>query len=438
MFDVNSPFGGFVFLGTQLLWIVGPFIFLWLALPFVWKKWMSYAQANFLDSIEWELLYIKLPKQVAKTPQAMEFILQTLYQTGGTGTWFARWWEGKVRDYFSLEIVSIEGNVYFFIRTKKGLVDLIKAGIYAQYPLCEVYSVDDYTKFVPPYENKESLIDVTGCEFILAKEDALPIATYLDFGMDKALSLEEEQRIDPLSPIIEYMGSLKKGEQLWLQIMVRASTNRYTKAGDWYQSLTHGWTDEGKNVIKKFYEEVAKYQKEFYGVEKTDPTKLTPPQKQTIESIERNMAKFGFDTGIRCIYLGFKDAFSGGRAPHIFQLFKHYGMLNNKLNSFKPQNIIGRQFDFPWQAKQKDIVTQKEKQLLFENYVHRKYFHEMPDSAGDIKFYQSDHEKRDYVQFVLTTEELATIFHFPGAVIQTPTLDRAPLIKSQAPQNLPF
>jgi hypothetical protein len=40
--------------------------------------------------------------------------------------------------------------------------------------------------------------------------------------------------------------------------------------------------------------------------------------------------------------------------------------------------------------------------------------------------------------FILTTEELATVFHFPsGLVSQTPTLKRVGSKKSEAPSNLP-
>jgi hypothetical protein len=40
--------------------------------------------------------------------------------------------------------------------------------------------------------------------------------------------------------------------------------------------------------------------------------------------------------------------------------------------------------------------------------------------------------------FVLNTEELATIFHFPGRVAETPTFGRIEARKSEAPPNLPI
>jgi hypothetical protein len=40
--------------------------------------------------------------------------------------------------------------------------------------------------------------------------------------------------------------------------------------------------------------------------------------------------------------------------------------------------------------------------------------------------------------FVLNSEELATIFHFPGQAVPTPSLTRIQSKKSGAPSNLPI
>jgi hypothetical protein len=39
---------------------------------------------------------------------------------------------------------------------------------------------------------------------------------------------------------------------------------------------------------------------------------------------------------------------------------------------------------------------------------------------------------------VMTTEEIATIFHLPGKVVGTPTLTKISSRKSEAPSNLPI
>ena len=67
------------------------------------------------------------------------------------------------------------------------------------------------------------------------------------------------------------------------------------------------------------------------------------------------------------------------------------------------------------------------KQDMLYAYKLRSYF-EYP-----YKFYGESQP------FILTTEELSTIFHFPsGMVSQTPTLQRVASKKSEAPSNLPI
>jgi hypothetical protein len=39
---------------------------------------------------------------------------------------------------------------------------------------------------------------------------------------------------------------------------------------------------------------------------------------------------------------------------------------------------------------------------------------------------------------ILSSEELATLFHIPGRVSTTPSLERIEAVKSDAPQNLPI
>ena len=44
----------------------------------------------------------------------------------------------------------------------------------------------------------------------------------------------------------------------------------------------------------------------------------------------------------------------------------------------------------------------------------------------------------ELVPFVLTTEELASLYHFPSSTAETPTLPRTDSKKAEAPANLPL
>jgi hypothetical protein len=105
---------------------------------------------------------------------------------------------------------------------------------------------------------------------------------------------------------------------------------------------------------------------------------------------------------------------------------------SNYLNGFRPgfktdvsdeRKDLTRIFPFLKKANEKKIL--KYRKNIFHAYKLRSFF-EWP-----YKFYKDK-------PFVLTTEELATIFHFPSSMVtQTPTLERIGSKKSEAPANLP-
>lgn len=144
-----------------------------------WKKWVTYVNAEFFLKTETVLLQIRLPKEMMKSPLAMELFLSTLHQTGGEGTWYDKYWLGKTRPWFSLEMVSIEGNVGFYIWTRKGMRGFIESSLYAQYPGIEVHEAQDYSLGVT-FDKKSMQMFATELEFV--KDDAYPIKTYVEYG----------------------------------------------------------------------------------------------------------------------------------------------------------------------------------------------------------------------------------------------------------------
>lgn len=370
-----------------------------------WHQWIHFVQGQFLSKINWVMLEIKLPKETYKSPLAMEIVLGVLNQTN-TGTWYDRWWKGKVKDFFSLEMVSLEGNIKFFIRTPWIYKNTIEAQLYGQYPDVEIYEVPDYVRYVD-YRGKEGEWAIIAAEYGLTKEDPYPIKTYVDYGLDK--DPKEEFKIDPLTAVIEYLGSMGKGEQLWLQIIVTGAGKRYHKA----DGTKGDWKDEGKAIIDKISK-------------RTEKTKdglplnlrLTKGEQDVISAIERTMGKSGFDCGIRALYLVKKAQFHPGNIKSLGGLLKPFS--TNNLNGFKPtEQTFG--WDYPWQDY-KDIRLNKKRKELFEAYKYRAWFT----------------HPRHLKPFVLTSEELATIYHFPGGVAQTPTFGRITSRKSEAPVNLPI
>lgn len=370
-------------------------------------QWLHYVQARYMSKINWIMLEVKLPKEIHKTPLAMEIMLNSLYQMSAKIVWWDKYWKGKVKDWFSLEMVSIEGQVKFFIRTGAFYKNVIEAQLYAQYPDVEIHEVPDYTRYVD-YRGKNGDWEMISTEYKLAKEDAYPIKTYVDFGMDKE-GVKEEFKIDPLTSVIEYLGSIGKDEQIWIQIIVRSASKSFKKA----DGSMGNWQDEGKELITKLTkrDETAKDGNMFKMM------MMTKGESEVVAAIERNISKLGFECGIRAAYLAKREKAD----------FSHIKALGGLLRVFTTSNLNGFTganqtfgWDYPWQDYNKTRLTKK-KVEMFEAYKQRAWFHE----PHKIK------------PFVLSTEELATIYHFPGGVAQTPTFGRIPSRKSEAPVNLP-
>ncbi|MEX1000315.1 MAG: hypothetical protein WD000_10240 [Thermodesulfobacteriota bacterium] len=372
--------------------------------------WLGYKRREWIKEQGSVLLEIKIPREMMKSPAAMELFISTLHNSA-VGNLLDVYLKGRVRPWFSLELVSIDGTVHFFIWSLKNAKSSIETQLYAQFPNIEVHEVPDYSLGI--HHDPEKYTFGWFGHMILTKADAYPIKTYIDYGLDK--DPKEEYKNDPMTTVLEYLGSLKKGEQVWIQIMIQANAKEGLKYGriltkpDW----KGGVDKEIKDLIKK-----ARFKPE--GDQQPSSLHLSKDQQDTIAAIERNIAKNAFDTMIRAVYFAEKDAFNPTNIGGLIGSFKQFS--SNTLNGFKPGFSAG--YEYPWQDFRGGKKKKEQKQLL-EAYKRRSFFN-TPFKNFHIK------------PFVLTTEELATIFHFPSSeVAATPTLSRIPSKKAEAPANLP-
>ena len=113
-----------------------------------WKAWVTYIQSLYISGRQPVLLEMKIPREVARSPRAMELALTSLNLSSGETTFLHRAWKGQVRPFFSLEIASFGGDIHFYIWCWKPYKDIIEIMMYSQYPEIEIVEVEDYaTKF---------------------------------------------------------------------------------------------------------------------------------------------------------------------------------------------------------------------------------------------------------------------------------------------------
>lgn len=400
----------------QVIQQYGPIIMDWFPLwgpalfgMIFYKTWLAYVRRYNIRNEDHVLLEVTLPKEQTKAPEAMELVLHAFHQTSVPGKFIGKFWDGNVQSWFSLELVSIEGDIHLFIWTPKFFRDIIEFNIYAQYPDIEITEVPDYTDFI---KFDTDTFELWGTEFELTKEDAYPIKTYIDY--DFTGGKEEESQVDPMTPIIEFLGSAKQGEQIWIQILVQAH-NEKKKPGAFFG--TTSWQKEGEELINEL---MSRREDKFPKLDE-DGTPLAATlhegEQDTIKAVERNISKPGFDCGIRGLYIAEKEHFRVVNIPGLIGSFKQFNAKGG--NGFKPaRGMI--QFDFPWEDykdRRKNTVRRK----LFDAYRRRSFFHSPYKRSPSV----------------LSAEELATLFHFPGQVAQTPTFKRVESKKSQPPSDLP-
>jgi hypothetical protein len=422
---ITGPFAFFAQLfSTMPPWLIltlkiaGPIILVLVLFFLAVQTYRQFIQERFISNIEWTLFEIKIPKDVPRTPAAMELVIQAMHQHGGVGTWIKRWIDGAVLMWFSLEMVSQGGRIRFFIRTPSKFRDYVESQIYAQYPQAEITEVEDYTRDFPPYDPKGSW-KMIGADFKLAKPDPYPLRTYVDYGLHESNSLDEEQKIDPLNQVIEFLGSMKPQEHFWIQINIRFHPKRFPIRGSWFKKQT--WVEEAENLRDDLVKKFGTVDDPASGKTKIDFNQITAVRKFVIESIERSVTKYGFDAGLRTMYIAENEqSFDGRRIPAMLTVLKPFG--SQHLNGFKLNADTFPDFDYPWQDF-KGWRAERRKKKMYRAYVDRGIF------------YTPHHRRRK--PFILNTEELATIFHFPGKVAVTPGIERVGVRTAEAPTNLP-
>ncbi len=396
--------------------------------------WHHYRQERFIMGIKWVLLEIQVPRDVIKSPAAMELIFtNAFYHKSGKGFW-EQYIQGAPWFWFSLEIVSLDGRVHFYIRTPTRMRNLVETQIYGQYPQAKVVEAEDYAFHVPQYK-KDGDWNMWGCEFKKLKEDFLPIKTYKDFGDDMKTGIKEEFKIDPITPMVEYLGSIPRGQQVWIQMLVRWNIKKYHS----HITNTHvDFYEAGVEFIEKLLGPYTRTQKNdnvvgTYGKQVAVPEHIKP----IITSVTEGLSQIHFDCGIRLIALSDKKHCSEDQFQNLRRevrlLFRQYAQpYVNELD-----RVNSTQFDAPWSDPTGLALTKIKKRML-DWYRMRVFFHPpLQYGANYPKLLSAFFPAHKPNIFVVSTKELATLFHFPGMVSETPSFKRIESKIAKPPSNLP-
>ncbi len=437
---------------TELYFVLDYFILFvkswwWIFLPLIlWKPalfmYLNWRIDIFLNKQTMVILEIKMPKDLVKPIRAMEVVLSGIhagiYQPPD---FWEKWIDGQVQLSLAIEMVSIDGQPHFYIRTPSQYRDTVESSIYAQYPEVELNEVEDYTKHVPQsVPNKEW--DLFGTDYKLMKEEFYPIKTYPEFEKESALESVEEKKVDPIAALLEGMAKIKKGEQLWLQFILEPVGD-----ADMPKSLSH-WYKKGETfrdklarrpgappprpvttealdlLITGHMPEQKKEEKEIIPPE----MKLTPGERDVLAAIEKKMSKPIFRSVVRFIFLGQRNIWFKPNFRVLFSYFNQYA--TNNLNGLFPlgstltkvkKSVFFPPINVPFIRNRRIFIKGRR---LFRVYLKRlSYFHPHPTKGT----------------YMLNTEELASLFHLPSQqVASAPGMERIDIRKKTQPPGLPM
>ncbi len=374
------------------------------------------------------VLEVKIPQDVIRPLRAMENVFNGIWGSyDPPKDWRASHFEGKVILGASFEIAGINGVPHMYVRLPASNRKLIESAIYAQYPEVEMVEVPDYTRQVPediPNEDWE----MWGTDFQVMKPDVYPIKTYEQFFEEKPEVSKEEKRIDPLSSLFEVISRMSKGEQLWIQVWAQPRSPKETDFFDRARKEVDKLAKRPEKAAKRsllsdfFYllihgEIPTEEQKEegFLPPE----MKLTTGERDVVSAIERKKSKNVFKCFVKYVYVAERKVFSSGAKGYGVSFFAQFGTQN--LNNTKPWTKSTTKVQSP------DIFTARrlylKKRDLLENYRTRDPAFDPFDIPG--------------ATYYLNSEELATIWHFPGAAVPTASLERVDMKKGAPPSTLP-
>ncbi|MFA5228289.1 MAG: hypothetical protein WC446_00770 [Candidatus Paceibacterota bacterium] len=411
----------------QFWWIVPPFL-LYPQLKFYFTVYMAVSWASDKTK-EPIVLEIKIPHELTRPIKAMENVMNSIWGSyDPPKDWRASYFEGKIILSTSFEIAGIEGVPHFFIRIPRSNRKLIESAIYSQYPEVEIIEVPDYTKQVP-MDIPNSEWDLWGTDFELVKPDIYPIKTYEQFFEERPDSPSEEKRIDPLSSLFEMISRTGKGEQMWIQLAmwpISPKENNYVERGKGEVKKIVSKAKKGKSVslIEDFFNviftgKMAETPKEEESILPPE-MKLTPGERDIVAAIEKKTSKPCFQGYIRYIYLAKRDVFFSGAKGFGVSFFSQFATQN--LNNLKPWGEVTTKIQSP------DVFSAR-RLYLRKRDILDKYRGRSPSF---------DPYPVDGAVNAFSTEELATIYHFPGKdAVPSSALERLEMKKGAPPSTLP-
>lgn len=402
-------------------WLIFIFVFLWGA----WKVF------NFRQAVKWDakqtfvMLAVDVPRDNIQSLKAVENIFVALAGAHTPLEWGEKKFEGKFQLGFSFEIVSIDGYIQFLVRTPTAFRNLVEASIYAQYPQAEITEVEDYAAAVDVTFPSDKY-NLWGADLVMVNKSYYPLKTYPQFIDERE---KEDFFKDPLAAVLEIMSKIGPGEQIWIQLIALPANNDWMHAGrKALEKIMGTGKPPTKNLLDKISDVplnlLAGFDKYVLGSGDGEPPKkkddkkfdvnmLTPMMRLEVEAIANKIDKINFDCKMRYIYFGKKEVFKKALAVSgIMGAIKQFS--STHMNALKPggNKTFAR------------LAFAEFRLAALQNAI--------------LKNYKSRNPSTTTGTYILSVEELATLWHFPAMSIKAGMVKKTDAKRTSAPIGLPI
>lgn len=405
----------------------GWLLVLLLALSLVWKLYMFIKLLDYLGQIRWTFLQVTLPDDAEVTPKSMENAIAVWAGIHKSPDIMERYFEGYVTAWYSLEVQCEPHRARYFMVVPEVHRQFFEGVVYGHYPMAEIREVEDYSAAFD-YKKVREDFEVYGTDMILAKDDVYPIRTYALY--DDPLS-PEDTFIDPHAALIEAYTNIRPGEQFWFQVLV------WPKGGD----VTEKWIEKSEATIAKItgkekkseagllgkaWQWFAAMPQEAIGLlmtgelpaaaeeEKQSIRFFDPVETAKMEGILRKTEREAYHTMVRILHVAPRGQLHKPNVGRAIGGFKQFNSFH--LNAFKP--------DGKTKSNGVDYIMKERRRKFRERQI--------------LAFYQWRDPFSLNGPYMMTAEEIATLYHFPSRWVQAPVLERAKAGVYAAPDNVPY
>jgi hypothetical protein len=347
--------------------------------------WRNYQEKDIKEIEESVLLALEIPKANDKSELAAEQLFASLH--GILRDKKELRINRGIQEHLSFEIVSISGQIRFYVWVPKSLQSFVEGQIYAQYPSVQIHKADeDYTS----HDRQHSVLYTN--EIVLTENAALPIKTFQSF------------EVDPLAGITGTLAKLEAtGEEIWVQVLVRPIADDWHQSSErWIESVKGGnpfnalFGGKGFDIrwFGTFFAALWRPPEEGSGGSSSEKV-VSERDKTRIAEAEKKANKLGYQVKIRLAYLGESQSNAKLQMQAIIGTFKQYNSTN--LNGFKGLSAS---------YKKEDLQQYKTRNFIDKG-------------------------------FILNIEELASVFHLPHTNVETPNIVWASSKTAEPPSKLP-